>query len=218
LRLNLSAIAKGYAVDRIFALHVHHPLQQATPDSGSAPTKTTEARTGAVPPPGAPAAGSGAAARGAVPAVMVEIGGEVRVGRTIGGRPWRLGIERPVYEQGGGQRAIFRVTELENTAMATSGDYRNYFVSTDDGARYSHILDPRTGRPEATGVAQATVIGPDCMRADALATTLLVLGEAAGLEMIASESGYEALLLIAEPDRSFRTAMSAGMARWLRPE
>ncbi|MCR9145410.1 MAG: FAD:protein FMN transferase [bacterium] len=188
LRLNLSAIAKGFAVDIVFRLLERHPLLMAdeTP-----------------------------------PALMVEIGGEVRVGRIIAGRPWRLGVERPRYAADGendGRRSIFRVAELERTAMATSGDYRNYFVSGEDGVRYSHILDPRSGRPETTGVAQATVIGPDCMTADALATTLLVLGEEAGLKLIASISEYEALLLIATSENEFRTAMSAGMSRWLRPE
>lgn len=189
LRLNLSAIAKGHAVDRVFTLLENHALLTAASEK----TKNHSEQK---------------------PAIMVEIGGEVRVGRIINERKWQLGIERPEYT--GRRRAISRVTQLEQIAMATSGDYRNYFVDDADGTRYSHILDPRTGRPETTGVAQATVIGPSCMTADALATTLLVLGEAAGLKLIESQPEYEALLLIAQPDQSFRAAATEGMRRWMR--
>ena len=183
LRLNLSAIAKGDAVDRIFHLIEQHKLLRDESQSG----------------------------HGGRPAVMVEVGGEVRVGRTAGGRAWQLGIERPEYTAG--RRSLYKVAELENRSMATSGDYRNYY--TLGGVRYTHILDPRTGRPEKTGVAQATVIGPECMTADALATTLLVLGEKDGLRLLETQAGYEALLLVAEGD-GFRAAATPGMAAYLR--
>ncbi len=202
LQLNLSAIAKGYAVDRVFALLQKHPLLKA---DQSAPK--TQAQSG-----------SQAKGKQAGPAVMVEIGGEVRVGRIVDeSRPWRLGVERPQYDAGGG-RSIYRIAELEHAAMATSGDYRNYFRDDQDDTLYSHIMDPRSGRPTATGVAQATVIGSDCMTADALATTLLVLGEDQGLALIESQPEYEALLLLGQPDGSFRAAQSSGMQRWLRAE
>ena len=203
LRLNLSAIAKGHAVDRVFALVQKHPLLNADQSaSNGIQAQSDSPATGQTP----------------GPAVMVEIGGEVRVGRIVDeDKPWRLGVERPQYDSGGG-RSLYRIAELEHTAMATSGDYRNYFRDNQDDTLYSHIMDPRSGRPTATGVAQATVIGPNCMTADALATTLLVLGADRGLKLIESQPEYEALLLLGQPDGSFRAAQSSGMQRWLRDE
>ncbi len=109
---------------------------------------------------------------------LVEIGGEIR-GRGVNGknRPWQIGIEQPVS----GQDGVRKIIKLENMAMATSGDYRNYFEK--DGARYSHTIDPRKGRPIAHGLASVTVLHPSAMLADAWATGLLVLGPDQGYEL-----------------------------------
>ncbi len=80
---------------------------------------------------------------------LVEIGGEVRAGGSrLDGRAWRVGIGRPRVDAAPDE--VYRVAPLRDAAFSTSGDYRNYFVR--DGVRYSHILDPRTGRPVANGV------------------------------------------------------------------
>ena len=106
-----------------------------------------------------------------VQAYLVEIGGEVRVnGRKPDGSTWRLAIEQPVSEG----REVNRVVALESRAMATSGDYRNYYES--EGRRYSHTIDPATGEPIAHKLASVTVIADDCMTADALATGFNVMG------------------------------------------
>lgn len=106
-----------------------------------------------------------------VQAYLVEIGGEVRVnGRKPDGSTWRLAIERPVSEA----REVNRVVALDSHAMATSGDYRNYYES--EGRRYSHTIDPATGAPIAHRLASVTVIADDCMTADALATGFNVMG------------------------------------------
>lgn len=106
-----------------------------------------------------------------VEAYLVEIGGEVRVyGRKPDGHAWRLAIEEPVSEQ----RQINRVVALESRAMATSGDYRNYYESA--GTRYSHTINPETGRPITHNLASVTVIADSSMRADALATAFNVMG------------------------------------------
>jgi len=119
---------------------------------------------------------------------MVEVGGEVRTkGRNLQGRPWQIGIESPVV----GVRSLQRVVGLEDAAMATSGDYRNYFEVR--GVRYSHMLDPRTGRPIAHPLDSS------CMRADALATALLVLGPEEGYAL-AEKEDLPALLVIKSDD------------------
>ncbi|MEO1497078.1 MAG: FAD:protein FMN transferase [Planctomycetota bacterium] len=112
---------------------------------------------------------------------LVEIGGEV-VGRgTKLGQPWRVGVERadaPVADLNG--QRLQTVVELRDRALATSGDYRNFFEH--DGERYSHTIDPLTGRPVDHDLATVTVLAETCMQADALATALLVLGPVAGYD------------------------------------
>lgn len=109
---------------------------------------------------------------------LVEIGGEVRaLGRRADGKPWQIGVERP----GGQGQAVRQILPLTGGALATSGDYRNFFSNA--GRRYSHIIDPRNGQPIAHALAAVTVFAPDCASADAWATALSVLGPEAGLAL-----------------------------------
>jgi thiamine biosynthesis lipoprotein len=131
LEIDLSSIAKGYAVDRIAQILDDRELHD----------------------------------------YMIEIGGEIRTGGVrADGRPWQIGIERPDDTQ----RTLQRIVPLHNQAVATSGDYRIFFM--DQGKRYSHLIDPRSGRPVSHTLASASVVASNCMEADALATTLLILG------------------------------------------
>lgn len=138
---------------------------------------------------------------------FVEIGGEVVAeGLNAKGSPWRVGVEVPDPEAFPGE-AIEAVFELSHAAVATSGDYRNFFVD-DDGRRFSHILDPRTGRPITHHLASVSVVADDCMTADGLATTLYVMGEREGAAWLArAYPGVEALFIVRNQDGSF-----AGMA------
>ena len=102
---------------------------------------------------------------------MVEVGGEVRVaGRSPRGDAWRIAIERP----DSGARSVAAALAVTDVAVATSGDYRNFFEL--DGVRYSHSIDPRTGYPVAHDLVSVTVIADSAMLADAWATALEVLG------------------------------------------
>jgi thiamine biosynthesis lipoprotein len=121
---------------------------------------------------------------------LVEIGGELRAaGERPGGGPWRVAIEKPLDEG----RGVQLIIELQDEAMATSGDYRIFYI--EDGERISHTIDPRTGRPVEGGPASATVVAETATKADAWATTLMVLGESGGLAL-AEEQGIAALLLV----------------------
>ena len=121
---------------------------------------------------------------------LVEIGGEIRArGVNDKNRPWQIGIEQPVA----GRRAVRRIIKLENMAMATSGDYRNYFEK--DGISYSHAIDPRTGYPVTHELASVTVLHPSAMLADAWSTGLLVLGPEQGYAT-ALENGLAAYFII----------------------
>ena len=133
---------------------------------------------------------------------LVEVGGEVRAaGRRDDGSPWRIGVERP--DSTG--RSVHRILHLSDTAVATSGNYRNFREA--DGQRFGHVLDPRTGRPSANRVVSATVLDPSAMRADALATALLVLGESEGMAL-AEREHLAVLLLVEGADESLREFQS----------
>ena len=149
LSCDLSALAKGFAVDRVADL-----LE----------------------------------AEGVV-GYLVEIGGEIRTfGRSEHSRLWRVGIERP----GPGTPAVHRLLVLDDLALATSGDYRNYYEV--DGRQISHAIDPRTGHPVSHGLASVSVIAPTCVQADAIATALAVMGPEEGYAL-AVERGWAALLV-----------------------
>jgi thiamine biosynthesis lipoprotein len=106
---------------------------------------------------------------------MVEIGGEVMAyGRNAQGKPWRIGIENPSFSHTGVQEAI----AISGMGVATSGDYRNYFEV--DGQRYSHTIDPLTGRPITHNLVSVTVIAATAAEADAYATAINVLGYSPG--------------------------------------
>ncbi|BFM06999.1 FAD:protein FMN transferase [Halioxenophilus aromaticivorans] len=109
---------------------------------------------------------------------LVEVGGEIRVsGQNRRAEPWRIGIEMPSLTPTDPAQAV----SITDAGMATSGDYRNFFVR--DGIRYSHTLDPRTGRPITHNLASVTVIEASSALADALATGLSVMGETDAMEV-----------------------------------
>ncbi len=113
---------------------------------------------------------------------MVEIGGELRLkGKNIHDLPWRIAIEKPTSEQ----RLIQKVLPLTNISLATSGDYRNYFEV--DNVRFSHTIDPRSGKPITHKLASITILSDTTMKADAFATALMVLGPEEGYKMAEKE-------------------------------
>ncbi|MEA3465713.1 MAG: FAD:protein FMN transferase [Thermodesulfobacteriota bacterium] len=126
---------------------------------------------------------------------LVEIGGEIIThGLKAQQQPWIVGIESAVAKQ----RSICKQINLVGSAMATSGDYRNYFEQ--NGSRYSHTIDPRTGRPITHQLASVSVISDSCMQADALATALMVLGPIKGMEF-ANQHQLAIFMLIKQGDK-----------------
>ena len=139
LRIDLSAVAKGYAVDLLAEL-----LKQQGIDN-----------------------------------FLVEVGGELQLaGQRSDATPWRIAIEQPIE----GAREVAKIFPLSETALATSGNYRNFYV--EDGQRYSHTIDPVSGQPTRHKLASVTVLDPSCGRADALATALMVMGEERGRKFV----------------------------------
>ena len=121
---------------------------------------------------------------------MVEIGGEMRVkGNNPDGNKWRIAVENPNSEE----RSIHKVMKVTNTAIATSGDYRNFFEK--DGVKYSHTIDPTTGWPVQLSLASVTVLTDSSMTADAWATAFMVLGSKKGYDL-AIEANLAVLFLV----------------------
>lgn len=150
LQVDLSAIAKGYAVDALADLLDSQNMTD----------------------------------------YLVEIGGELKVkGRNPQGERWHIAVEKPLADQ----RQVQTILYLDNVAVATSGDYHNFFEA--DGIRYSHTIDPRTGSPVQHALASVTVLHDSCMIADALATALTVLGEKKGMAF-AKKNKLQVLMLM----------------------
>jgi len=125
---------------------------------------------------------------------LVEIGGELRSnGMSPRGDTWRIGIERP----SDGERSVQQAVKLGSGALATSGDYRNYYER--DGVRYSHTLDALTGKPVTHKLASVSVYHASAALADGWATALMVLGEEKGLAL-AEDQGLAAYFLYKEGD------------------
>lgn len=133
--INLSAIAKGYAVDKVAEMLKKEGYKD----------------------------------------FVVEIGGEVLASgeKSDQNAGWNIGIARPGKDTAADENAV--VIRLHNLAVATSGDYRNYYYK--DNKRYSHTISPQTGYPVEHNLASVTVFDKSCMRADAIATGLMVMGE-----------------------------------------
>ncbi|MEM6546248.1 MAG: FAD:protein FMN transferase [Pseudomonadota bacterium] len=124
---------------------------------------------------------------------LVEIGGDLYVsGRNPDGLPWQIGIERPAAST----REVLHVVGVSDLGLASSGDYRNYFEQ--DGLRFSHLIDPSTGRPVTHRTASATVLAKNAMLADAWATALHILGSDVGLPL-AEEQGLAVLFTERKP-------------------
>jgi FAD:protein FMN transferase len=131
---------------------------------------------------------------------LVEVGGEVFAsGVRKDGTPWRVGINQPSTTASTAD--IYQVVPLKNSAMATSGDYRNYFEA--HGQRYSHILDPRTGYPVNNGVVSVSIVTKSCMLADGLATAIMVMGLEKGMTLLHSLKGVEGFIILRNEDNGY---------------
>ncbi len=177
LQLDLSAIAKGYAVDELGVLLERRGIHD----------------------------------------YLVEVGGELKAaGEKSEGRPWRVGIEVPdadVAEAPDAKRGVKQAVELRDLAMATSGDYRNYYER--DGKRISHTIDARSGRPITHALASVSVLHESAMMADGYATALNVLGPDEGMAL--AEKLDLAVYFIVRSGDAFETRSSARFSELAKP-
>jgi len=142
---------------------------------------------------------------------MVEIGGEMRLkGNSGRGSLWRVGVVKPVRNELKAQQEIYP----GNNGLATAGDYYQYFEQ--DGQRFSHILNPVTGKPISHNLASVTIIHQSSMTADGLSTALMVMGDKKGLEF-AEKHQLAAYMIIREGDK-FVSKMSTAFTTYLSKE
>jgi thiamine biosynthesis lipoprotein len=140
---------------------------------------------------------------------LVEIGGELRLkGFKSTGELWAIAIEKPLTNE----RSVQQVIIPKNNAVATSGDSRIYFEA--DGQRFSHIIDPSTGKPIKHKLVSVTVIHPSSMTADGLSTTLMVMGMEKG--MIFAVENNLAALFVSKTENGFEEQFTVEFKQYLK--
>jgi FAD:protein FMN transferase len=147
---------------------------------------------------------------------LIEVGGEVRVKGTKGSEPWKIGIDKPVDDNmvpGAELQAIVRLTDK---ALATSGNYRKFYV--EDGIKYSHTIDPKTGYPAKNRLLSASIIASDCATADGMATACMVMGLEKAISFIKSNKDIEGYLVYSDEDGSYRSWISGELEKMLKEE
>lgn len=134
---------------------------------------------------------------------LVEIGGEIRVkGINLEKQsPWKVGLDEPRFD---GEQSVFKALELKDEAMATSGTYRKFKLD-ENGNRYAHIINTKTGYPTKTNVLSVSVIGPDCMTADAYATAFQAMGIEKVTKFLESHSELKAYFIYEDNDKTLKT-------------
>ena len=141
---------------------------------------------------------------------LIEIGGEIRVkGTNRQNKVWRIGIATPEHGFG-----IQKVISLRDMSMATSGDYRNFFEK--NGIRFSHTIDPRTGKPIGHNLVSVTVIYDSCTVADAMATAINVMGPDEGYKLALKEK--LAVFMIVKHKTGFIEKITPEFKRILKPK
>jgi len=145
---------------------------------------------------------------------MIEIGGEVSAkGVNEKGICWRIGVDKPNDEILFIEHELQTIISLCNKSLATSGNYRNYYVK--DGKKYAHTINPKTGYPTETDILGATVIADDCMTADAYATAFVAMGIDKSVETAKELDGVEYYFIFGNEDGSFGTIYSEGFEQFI---
>lgn len=147
----------------------------------------------------------------------VEIGGEVRcAGKNNRGKTWLFGVKNPQYKenkQGGKKSSVFAAIYLENKAMATSGNYENFYIK--NGKKYAHTIDPQTGYPVEHSLLSASVLANDCMSADAYATAFMVMGLEKAKKLLAAHEDLDAFLIYADDKGELQSYTTEGAKKYL---
>lgn len=141
---------------------------------------------------------------------MVEIGGEVYAkGNSEKRLPWRIGVSKPVDDPDNDAQELETVLNVTNQAMATSGNYRNFYYK--GGRKYAHTIDPKTGRPVQHSLLSATVLAPTCAEADAYATSFMVMGLDKARQVLERKKQLKAYFIYQNAQRGLSVWKSEGL-------
>jgi thiamine biosynthesis lipoprotein len=145
---------------------------------------------------------------------LVEIGGEiVSRGHNAEGKTWRVGIDRPADGSMIPGQELQAVVELKNMALATSGNFRKFIE--ENGVKYAHTINPKTGYPVMSNLLSATIVAKDCMTADAYATVCMVVGLEKSKEIIENVGGLEAFLIYSDINGEYRIYTTKDMGKMI---
>jgi FAD:protein FMN transferase len=144
---------------------------------------------------------------------LVEIGGEVRAKGTKAGAFWRIGIDRPEDNNMSPGQALEAIIRISDKALATSGNYRKFYI--ENGIKYSHEIDPKTGYPAKNTLLSASILADDCGMADGIATACMVMGKDKTIKFLGNHPEFEAYLVYSDESGNFRTWMSANLAEYI---
>ncbi len=143
-----------------------------------------------------------------IKSLIVEIGGEVFAkGRDLEGKPWLIGVEQPIDNKES-MNPLMSMIKLENKAASTSGNYRRYII--ENGIKYAHHLDPKTGYPAKNNLLSATLVAHDCITTDANATGVLVMGLEKAKLFFQQHSELEACLIYSDEKGNFQVYETPG--------
>jgi thiamine biosynthesis lipoprotein len=134
---------------------------------------------------------------------LVEIGGEVMAVGDKGGAPWRIGIDKPEDNNMVPGQSLQAIIKLDDKAVSTSGNYRKFYV--EDGIKYSHTIDPKTGYPAKNRLLSATIIADNCTMADGIATACMVMGKEKAIDFIKSHREFEAYFVFSDDSGEFKS-------------
>ncbi len=148
---------------------------------------------------------------------MVEVGGEVKTrGKNPDSRIWRIGIDRPEYGNVLPGLQMQAIIQLNEKALATSGNYRKFYE--EDGVKYSHSIDPKTGYPVKHEILSATIIAESCIVADAYATACMVAGLEEAKKMLNREENLEGYLIYGDAEGQFQVWTTEGFKKYIIKE
>jgi thiamine biosynthesis lipoprotein len=151
--------------------------------------------------------------RKGIKSYLIEIGGEVRVRSDKQGVLWRIGIDRPEDNNNLPGNDLQAVISLKDRSLATSGNYRKFFV--ENGIKYSHTIDPRTGYPARNQLLSATIIANDCATADGIATACMVIGKEKTIEFLGFHPEFDAFLVYSDENGNYQTWTTENLKRFI---
>jgi thiamine biosynthesis lipoprotein len=144
---------------------------------------------------------------------LVEIGGEVRAKGKKAGNLWRIGIDKPVDNNLTPGESLQSILKMTDKAISTSGNYRKFYI--EDGVKYSHEIDPKTGHPVKNNLLSASIIADDCTMADGVATACMVFGTEKTIEFLGNHPEFEGYLVYSDEKGNFKTWASEKLKRYL---